>query len=652
MEQKENDREPNQQNKMGSSSTDGSLDQRWQSVYGDQINVAGNVLGDVILSRLNPNDIRNQRNHAMLRQRVRSFWIDGVLRHSLYSEVLIQHNLKDRSDLVDNRPWNLILQRPDMADEALPMGMPIIDLFDRMGQRLLIVGEPGSGKTTILIELANALLSRAEIESTYPTPVVFNLASWTGEYRSLAEWLVTELQEKYNIPSQIAQVWLEKAELLPLLDGLDEVQAIHRQTCAAAINLFQQQHLTPLSICCRITEYEKLARQLKLQGAVLLQPLMDLQVDTYLRQIGRVMDPIPMLTQQDNDLYQLLRSPLMLNIMILAYQTSDIQTLSLLNNGSSAQHHLFNAYIQRMFVHRGMNHLYSPKRTIDWLRWLSVQLIKNHQTIFLIEYMQPHWLLPTQHLIFRCMLVLFFVTTICSTIWLVRLGEGAITTVINGALAGVLLGMMAIHPIEILGWSWQRARNGVIDGFFDGLKPGVAIGLLFGIVPVMTGNLAIGLLIWFCTSLFLGLIKGVIHGLLAALHYRVSPQTTVPNQGIRKSIRNALIVWITSTIFIAPLLILTNQFLLGLLDAILIGAVVGLVYGGQAFIAHWLLRFMLIISGFIPANYVHFLDYAAARIFLHRVGGGYIFIHRLLMEHFAILTDDDVKRIVKGLKDK
>jgi hypothetical protein len=34
-------------------------------------------------------------------------------------------------------------------------------------------------------------------------------------------------------------------------------------------------------------------------------------------------------------------------------------------------------------------------------------------------------------------------------------------------------------------------------------------------------------------------------------------------------------------------------------------------------------------------NTVGFLDYAAKRIFLHKVGGGYIFVHRLLQDYFA-----------------
>jgi hypothetical protein len=38
-----------------------------------------------------------------------------------------------------------------------------------------------------------------------------------------------------------------------------------------------------------------------------------------------------------------------------------------------------------------------------------------------------------------------------------------------------------------------------------------------------------------------------------------------------------------------------------------------------------------------PWQYVRFLDYAADRVLLRRVGGGYSFIHPLLMDYFASL---------------
>ncbi|GER86559.1 hypothetical protein KDW_07210 [Dictyobacter vulcani] len=37
----------------------------------------------------------------------------------------------------------------------------------------------------------------------------------------------------------------------------------------------------------------------------------------------------------------------------------------------------------------------------------------------------------------------------------------------------------------------------------------------------------------------------------------------------------------------------------------------------------------------MPLNVVHFLDDIAEHILLQKVGGGYIFMHRLLLEYFV-----------------
>jgi hypothetical protein len=71
---------------------------------------------------------------------------------------------------------------------------------------------------------------------------------------------------------------------------------------------------------------------------------------------------------------------------------------------------------------------------------------------------------------------------------------------------------------------------------------------------------------------------------------------------------------------------------------ITIGALVALlIYGGINVMNHFFLRFMLWVNGAIPWKLVDFLDHAVERIFLRRVGGGYIFIHRTLLEYFANL---------------
>ena len=113
-------------------------------------------------------------------------------------------------------------------------------IFDELGQALLILGAPGAGKTTLLLELTRDLLDRAEQDASYPMPVVFHLSSWAVRRRPLADWLVDELAERYYVPRKLAQAWIDAEQVLPLLDGLDEVAPEHRAACVEAINTFRQ----------------------------------------------------------------------------------------------------------------------------------------------------------------------------------------------------------------------------------------------------------------------------------------------------------------------------------------------------------------------------------------------------------------------------
>jgi hypothetical protein len=58
-------------------------------------------------------------------------------------------------------------------------------------------------------------------------------------------------------------------------------------------------------------------------------------------------------------------------------------------------------------------------------------------------------------------------------------------------------------------------------------------------------------------------------------------------------------------------------------------------YGGYTWRQHLTLLRLLIRIGAIPRRYMDFLDYAAERVFLRKVGGGYMFIHGLLQDYFA-----------------
>ena len=66
-------------------------------------------------------------------------------------------------------------------------------------------------------------------------------------------------------------------------------------------------------------------------------------------------------------------------------------------------------------------------------------------------------------------------------------------------------------------------------------------------------------------------------------------------------------------------------------------------------IKHYALRLTLWLNGYTPFKFVDFLDHCAKLILLKKVGGGYIFIHRMLLEYFAELTPQSTKG--KSAKD-
>jgi len=70
---------------------------------------------------------------------------------------------------------------------------------------------------------------------------------------------------------------------------------------------------------------------------------------------------------------------------------------------------------------------------------------------------------------------------------------------------------------------------------------------------------------------------------------------------------------------------------------LIVGTSGGLKFGFASLIQHYALRNILIKKGFFPKSLLSFLEHAVNFIFLRRVGGSYIFVHRTLMEHFAEL---------------
>lgn len=670
-----------------------------QSIAIGEINILGNVTGNITIGHtiVQPADARLRHELGILLKNVQTTWIKGVLEKSIHEAALLELGVELREEAVDN-PWRMVIEGPDQKSETLPRGRRIKDIFDEANRLLLILGEPGSGKTTTLLQLARDLIAEVDEAFTQPVPVILNLSTWTNKQQPLDEWMIAELNSKYRVPKKDGQRWLRERRILPLLDGLDEVRAENRAACVERINqLVTDYGLQGLTVCSRFKEYTALHVRLGFYRAIYIQPLTSEQVEEYLERAGEVLASLRATLQSDEALRSMAQSPLILNIMSLAYQNTSAEDLSdaSLNTEKARRKHLFDTYIARMFNRKVGAREYEDDQTKQRLSWLARNIQKHNQDMFLIEGLQPSWLSarPWQWayffasrlvsgLIFGLGVTLNYGLTTGISIgfidtlrleWLRKRTSMRISPIfwwstinivivgligvlipnligglsdgwlINGPLSGILIGLffgmvfglrgsrqrpdIDIEPVEVLLWSWRKAAMGGLIGLFVGLLSGLTVGLN--------------------EMLYLGLIFTPMGVILNGLRREIIETKSTPNQGIEFSIRNAVVGGLIFGISVGLSLWLIDRMSYGLMLILSFGLFFGLMgalwYGGLDVIQHYTLRLILVIQGHTPANYARFLDYAVDRIFLQKVGGGYRFIHRLLLEHFAEMGE--VKKI-------
>jgi hypothetical protein len=606
-----------------------------------------------------------QRNRTRMLQRVRSFWVHGVLEQSLHQMARLELGLETRPEAVPH-PWELLVQPPDQAPRPLPSGVGITAVFDQLGQAVLILGAPGAGKTTLLLELARDLLDRAEQDPAHPIPV-FNLSSWAVRRQSLDRWLVEELHDRYDVPRAIGRAWVRSEQVLPLLDGLDEVARSHRAACVEAINAFRDQHgLLPLAVCSRVADYQELRTQLRLQEAILIQPLAREQVTAYLKEAGRPLAGVRVALRDDPQVWELLESPLLLGVVSLAYQGMPASAVRAMGSAEDRRRHLFAAYVARMLERRVRPKSFTPAQTLRWLAWLAGAMRAHDQSVFYLEQLQPDWL-PSRRQQWLVTTGLAVILGILATI-ILSIGTVIYGTAIVGLIVGVFAWGRTIRPVERLRWS----RSGYLKRMLVRSGWGLAVGAVLGIAFELSDWLNFSDLPGEHHSLITifeqmigwaipcGLIAGVIGGFLAP---EISPRQMVPNEGIRRSARRVLLLgffWVSIALLSAIPSIPADpldpnppgrlfQFVYFLYTFLIFLLPVMLWVGGRASLQHLALRLLLVRNRAAPWKYVSFLDEATDRLFLRKIGGGYVFVHRLLLDYFADLQEDGTKDNATGL---
>jgi DNA polymerase III delta prime subunit len=450
--------------------------------------------------------LQNQNRERMLRRLRRSY--TEMMSQSLQGAVWLELGLSDRPDAVQNAA-NLLLRVESRAERPLAPFTSITEVYDEAEHELLILGEPGTGKSTLLLDLAEHLVERAEKDQIHPLPVILPLSTWASKRPKLEDWMAEQISEIYDVPRKVSTEWVAEGRILPLLDGLDEMDEAARPACIAAMNAYHRDHLAKLVVCSRTTEYEAVAShsRLALQGAVMVQPLTHEHVDAYLIQAGKPLTALRRALKKNMALHTLSTTPLMLNILMLTYQGVSVRDLP--HKEATLLQQVWNDYVQRMVMRKGKSKRYPLGETQAWLGYLARQMRFHNQTVFYLEHLQPDWLKAFQqhtYVELAVRLPAIVIGVLISTlVFLFFTGSTDLSSLLHYGVLGGLLGGVFRGPRDLGG---REPRHTSRKQLVKRIAVSICIGLIYG----LSFGFSLGHYYSFDQLLIEGLSSGVIIG--------------------------------------------------------------------------------------------------------------------------------------------
>jgi Predicted NTPase (NACHT family) len=332
--------------------------------------------------------------------------VESRLAQSLHHAVLLNLGKEQQPQQVQ-RPWDVSVKVGEQRSFLLPSQTSILEVFENpaINGKFLILGKPGGGKTTTLLELAQALVERAQTDHDAPIPIILELSEWRTvtkgwfwnqeEYDpSIKEWILSQLRSK-GVSQEIGEQWIREKELVLLLDGLDELPSERQAKCVQAINQFLDSEFSPLHLVVgsRKEEYEEYEEVLHLNGAIYLEDLSVEQIQHYFTSVnlGEFWESI----KDSEKIVNFISQPLFLAITSIAYQQIDVEEWRNCNTEQRAIDYLLGIYRILAINGGASSTLDSSKRDIEnrlihrRLVWVSKYLEACKQPEIIITKLQP-----------------------------------------------------------------------------------------------------------------------------------------------------------------------------------------------------------------------------------------------------------------------
>ncbi|MDP2159151.1 MAG: NACHT domain-containing protein [Flavobacterium sp.] len=268
-------------------------------------------------------------------------------------------------------------------------------------KRLLILGEPGAGKSVLMLRFASKMSEIAEKDENFPVPVVLDLATWKRDDQTFEHWLEQNLPYiagSFAISKKEARRLVESNALLLLLDGFDEIQEQYRNSCFEKLQFYlrklkhlRNETLPEVIICSRISEYLR-ADDAPVFATIEIQPFQPRDIQTILQSMGAKNDETAIELQLDLEknanLYTAITSAFFLHILLNIYsQENNLHFSS--DSKELLQKEITEVYIQNELVKLKDYPVDKVKKWLGWLAWK----MKNTSGIVTFELtdLQPNW---------------------------------------------------------------------------------------------------------------------------------------------------------------------------------------------------------------------------------------------------------------------
>ncbi|WP_308258191.1 NACHT domain-containing protein [Saccharothrix obliqua] len=552
---------------------------------------------------------------------LRAQWVDECRARGLDDGALAVH-------------WSSEQGRPGRGDA-------VVGAFERH-PRMVFLGEPGAGKSTIAMLLTLGLLDRHE---NGPVPLLLSLSTWDPDREDVRTWLTRRLYEEHPAlrntelyGSYAGELLVEQRRVLPVLDGLDRIAATKRADALGGIN-----RAFPVSAQLVLTSRSDAFADagVPVAGAdvVTLHPLDHEEVAGYLRAHS---DPVTaarwepiflhLRAEPDDRLAEALSTPLAVGLASVVYadgEPSELLDRARFPDRASIEAHLVDALVAGAFGDREAarmaraSQVWPSDRARRWLVFLATELRSRGVTDLawweLRRSVNSRWLAVLGALALG-------VVGGFGVGWLMAYAGTPKLAPTTGLVAGVAIAAAALHaardraPRPKLGaWRSLVLVSGVL---------GTAVGLVFGALYGLAAGLVVGLGLAVAVALRFAL------GSSAELSRPTSPKWTMA--------RDRIAVWtgslVPGVVFGAAAGLVFGPNRTGMVG---LGLACGLMVGFALSALHlrwwWftVARVWLALRGKLPWELTVFLEDARRLGVLRQAGASYQFRHVLVQERLA-----------------